>query len=170
MALFGVSNAQKRALADRGYRWVQTIRRLQTERPEAAGTELASILPRDDVHMLMLALQHLCKCVSVLRRAGSPLPGAKELLAAWAGIKDVRNAFEHEEDFILKKGRGDSQERVVASMWWEQGLLDVATTTDDDGLKDVLFMGRRYEIRPAIQAALELDEPLLALARALREG
>ena len=148
---------------------MQTIRRLHEARPEVQGTELASILPRDDVHMLMLALQHLCKCVDVLRKAVAPIPGSKELLAAWAGIKDVRNAFEHEEDFILKKGIGGSQERVVAPIWWEQGLLDVATTADDEGLKEVLFMGRSYEIRPAILAALELDEPLLALTRALRE-
>jgi len=131
------------------------------------GTELASILPRDDVHILMLALQHLCKCVSILRRSGALLPGAKELLAAWKPIKDVRNAFEHEEDFILKKGL--NQERIVDPVWWEQGLLDVAPTIDDEGLKEVLFMGRRYEIRPVLLAALELDEPLLALRRALAE-
>ena len=170
MARSDVSSEQKRALADRGYRWVQTIRRLHSDRPEIRGSELASILLRDDVHMLVLALQHLDKCVSALRRAGAPLPRSKEFSAAWAGISDVRNAFEHEELFILKRGRGDSQERVVAPAWWDEGLLDVATTVDDEGLNEVLFMGRRYEIRPAIQAALELDEPLLALTRALREG
>jgi len=148
---------------------VQTIRRSHTARPEVQGTEFASILPRDDIHMLMLALQHLYKCVSALRRAGAPLTGFKELKAAWAGIKDVRNAFEHEEEFILKRGLGGSQERVVAPTWWDQGLWDVATTSDDEGLKEVLFMGRRYEIRPAILAALELDEQLLALTRVLRE-
>lgn len=93
------------------------------------------------------------------------MPGAKELLAAWKPIKDVRNAFEHEEDFILKKGL--NQERIVDPVWWEQGLLDVAPTIDDEGLKEVLFMGRRYEIRPAVLAALELDEGLLALRRSL---
>ena len=163
-----LSRAQRFALADRAYRWVQTIRRLNTHEAVARGTELESILPRDDVHMLMLALQHLSKCARLVMRAGEPLPGGKELLAAWAQIKEIRNAFEHEEEHI--SGTARRQDRLASPDWMDDGLfLDVALTIDDDGLKEVLFMGKRYEVRSAVAAAVGLDEPLLALRRKLQQ-
>ena len=146
---------------------MQTIRRLHARPSIEAGTELVSVLERDDVHMLILALQHLYECVSVLVRSGEPLLGGKDYQATWDRIRDLRDAFEHEEDYIA--GRGKYPERMVSASWIESDLPDIAQVVDDDGLKEVHFFGRPYEIGPAIMAALNLDEVLLQLKRTLSE-
>ncbi len=81
-----LNEQQISALALRAYRWIQTIERLNDfSEPAPAGRGDRTSLP-DDVHLLMLSLQHLSNCLSHLigNTVSTRFDGlASEFIAAW---------------------------------------------------------------------------------------
>jgi hypothetical protein len=163
VAPLSLSDEQKRGLAQRGYGWVQTIKRLNKagkglEGDDAAFKHRAAI---NDVHMLSLALQHLDSCLKFLTESGETLAGAADFRAAWHAVSDLRAALEHEEEYIAGRGKRPrlSDQSWVANGYFEDHLL----IWGSEGIDWVGFMGREYRVRPAIAAALNLEAPLLDL-------
>jgi hypothetical protein len=142
---------------------VQTIKRLEKaakslEGEDAAFKYRAAI---NDVHMLVLALQHLDSCLKFLADSGETLAGAADFRAAWRAVSALRDMLEHEEEYIA--GRGKFPRRLnqswVANGYFEDRLL----IWGSEGMESVGFMGKPYRVRPAIAAALNLEAPLLQL-------
>jgi hypothetical protein len=158
-----LTDIQKRRLAERGYRWVQTIRRLNTvaeaisddEAPEKHAETI------DGLHMLSLALEHLDACVRVLDEAGEVLAGSGKFRTAWGAVSDLRDGLEHEEEYIAGRGRFA---RLFSPSWVADGYFESNLFIwGPEGIDAVGFMGQDYDVRPAIVTALDLEAPLLAL-------
>jgi hypothetical protein len=163
VAPLSLSDEQKRGLAERGYRWVQTIKRLNKAGEALEGDEASLKWSEaiDHLHMLSLALQHLDSCLKLLTEAGETLAGAADFRAAWHAVSDLRDALEHEEEYIAGRGK---HPRLFDQSWVANGYLeDHLFIWGSEGIDSVDFMGRPYKLRPAIVAALNLDGPLLDL-------
>lgn len=85
---------QQRRLAERAFRWVQTVRRLN--RSAEAGDSAEAI---DSVHMLAVALRHLDRCVLLLQRA-VPVEGGRTFRRSWRSVSELRDVLEHEEEYV----------------------------------------------------------------------
>jgi hypothetical protein len=151
-----------RRLAERGYRWVETVERMNAsgsllfEQSETAWAEVA-----DNVHMLIIALQHLHVCISQIQRLGITLDGSVAFKREWRRIRKLRNWLEHEEEYIA--GTGKYQDEVEAE-WIARGMLEPFTQAwSDIGLLSIDFMAKRYDVEEAIQTALRLWGPLFQL-------
>jgi len=158
-----LTDIQKRRLAERGYRWVQTIRRLNTAGEAISGDEAPEKYAEtiDALHMLSLSLNHLDACVAVLDEARDVLAGARQFRTAWAAVSDLRHALEHEEEYIAGRGKFP---RYVGNSWLAGEYFESHLFVwDSEGIESVGFLGRTYRVRPAIVAALALESPLLAL-------
>ena len=158
-----LTDIQKRRLAERGYRWVRTIRRLNTAGDAISGDEAPEKYAEtiDALHMLSLALQHLAACVGVLDGAGEVLAGSGEFRTAWAAVSELRHALEHEEEYIAGGGK---YPWYVGDSWAADGCFESHLFIwGPEGIDSVGFMGRTYRVRPGIVAALALEIPLLAL-------
>jgi hypothetical protein len=163
VAPLSLSDDQKRGLAQRGYGWVQTIKRLNKAGEGLEGDDAASKhrVVIDDLHMLSLALQHLDSCLKFLADSGETLAGAADFRAAWHAVSDLRDALEHEEEYVAGKGK---KARLFSQSWVTNGYFeDHLLIWGNGGIDWVGFMGREYRVRPAIAAALNLEAPLLEL-------
>jgi hypothetical protein len=158
-----LSDLQKRRLAERGYTWIQTIKRLNKLgnaiwANDASQTYAVTL---DALHLLSLALEHLDTCVEILNQADETLPGDAEFRDAWQSISALRHAREHEENYIA--GRGRYPDRFdpgwVANGYFESNSL----TWGEEGILSMSFMGKTYPVRTAIVAALELEAAIFAL-------
>jgi len=163
VAPLSLSDDQKRGLAQRGHHWVQTIKRLNKAAKSLEGED-AAVKYRaviDEVHMLSLALQHLDSCLRLLSESGEILTGAADFRTAWGAVSDLRDALEHEEEYIAGRGRFS---RLFSQSWAENGYFeDHLLIWGSEGIDSVNFMGRPYRARSAIAAALNLEAPLLDL-------
>jgi hypothetical protein len=161
VAPLDLSRVQKRELARRGYGWIQTIKRLNKAAEALEGEDAASKHGAviNDVHMLSLALKHLDSCLRHLSESGETIEGAAEFRAAWKAMSDLRDALEHEEEYIAGRGKRPClfSRRWVANDYHEEHFL----MWGNEGIESVSFMGRTYKVRPAIAAALNLEVPLL---------
>jgi len=158
-----LSNIQKRRLAQRGHRWVQTIKRINGTGNLLSGDEAAAKYAEamDSLHLLALALEHLDSCIKILNEAGVQFEGDSAFRAAWETISKLRDAREHEEEYIAGPGRFPDN---VGPNWAANGYFESATFIwGTDGIDSVSFMGKVYTLRPAITAALALEEALSAL-------
>jgi hypothetical protein len=163
VAPLSLSDEQTRGLAQRGHHWVQTIKRLEKaakslEGEDAAFKYRAAI---NDVHMLVLALKHLDSCLKFLADSRETLAGAAEFRAAWDAVSDLRDALEHEEEYIAGRGK---RPQLFGQSWVANGYFeDHLLIWGNEGIDWVGFMGREYRVRRAIAAALNLEAPLLQL-------
>ena len=158
-----LSNEQKRRLAERGYRWVQTIKRLNKAGEALEGDEASLKWSEaiDHLHMLSLALQHLDSCLKFLTESGETLAGAADFRAAWRAVSDLRDALEHEEEYIAGRGK---RPRLFDQSWVANGYFeDHLLIWGSEGINSVSLMGRTYKLSPAIVAALDLEAHLLHL-------
>jgi hypothetical protein len=125
-----------------------------------------------DVHALALALEHLMKCLKVLKNHGEPdaiKTAAAAFRRAWgktpvsahdsAGrpfriegpLRELRNVLEHEEDYIADSGH---HPELVASGWDGQGP---GVINGSEGIKLFVLFGVTYELRDTVAKALECD-------------
>jgi hypothetical protein len=158
-----LSDEQKRRLAERGYGWVQTINRLNKAGKGLEGDDAASKYGAviNDVHMLSLALKHLDSCLRFLGESGETVAGAADFRAAWDAVSDMRDALEHEEEYVAGRGKFP---RLFDQSWVENDYFeDHLLIWGNEGITSVSFMGRTYKVRRAIAAALNLELPLLDL-------
>jgi hypothetical protein len=157
-----LTELQARRLAERGYRWITTIRRLNAAIAavfdDLEGSTAETI---DNIHMLAVALQHLDTCVRLLQR-GRKLPGAREFRRQWASVSVLRDALEHEEEYVA--GRGRNRDERVGEQWTSLQMFETHLMLwSEEGIESLGFMGRRYVIRPAIVAALDLEEAMFGI-------
>jgi len=163
VAPLSLSDDQKRGLAQRGHHWVQTIKRLNKAAKSLEGED-AAVKYRvaiNDVHMLVLALKHLDSCLKFLGESGETSAGAADFRVARKDVSHLRNALEHEEEYIAGKGKN---RRLFTQSWVANGYFeDHLLIWGNEGIDWVGFMGRDYRVRRAIAAALNLEPPLLDL-------
>jgi hypothetical protein len=137
---------------------VNTIRRINQGAEDLfAEVETHSAETTDSIHMLVLALQHLENCIRFLG-----LPEGREFRRAWRRVGVLRNALEHEEEYVA--GGGRNRDDVVGRAWLNRGMFESHFLTwDERGIQTIGFMGRNYSVQAAIVAALELEPRLLEL-------
>jgi hypothetical protein len=118
----------------------------------------------DQLHLLSLALEHIDNTLKFLPDSVT-LTGASEFRTAYSHSEgkpsDLRDALEHEEEYVAG---GRKRPTLIGFGWPEAGYPDSKPfISDESGIIMVVFMGRSYLLRPAIQAALLLKEPFLQL-------
>jgi hypothetical protein len=88
---------------------------------------------------------------------------ARAFKRQWARCATLRNVLEHEEEYIA--GRGEKRQERVDPAWVGYGTGFSGST---QGITSVTALGRNYDVRPAIDAALACYDPLLAEYRRLK--
>jgi hypothetical protein len=115
-----------------------------------------------DVHLFTLSLEHAFQALVKLQLDLSP--GCQELVArfqaAWAEVSDVRDLLEHEEEYLIGKGKFPAK---VDPNWTPPGMgMSRPMRMSDAGIVSIQVLGRWYDVRGAVAA-------LLALRPCLRE-
>ncbi len=162
----------QRALLTRAIRWIEVIKEKDAvigdfaSEPWNEGTWI-------DVHVLALALKHLDVTMRILGELAVQMGFANEsntYRTAWAGISSLRDALEHEDEYVA--GRGKYSDTPAA--WWdearEQGH-DFGPTfgwSRERGL-DVLVLGRHHYVSDAVLCARALLAPLSTALAQLKE-
>jgi hypothetical protein len=129
-----------------------------------------------DVHDLALALAHLAKCLTRIDELGATPQihaAAEQFKHAWQdtplfahnshgqrvelggglSLRELRNVFEHEDEYIVGKG----QKPLVSNEWHGGGPGLIAGA---DGIEVFWIFGVSYRVKLAIAAALECKSAL----------
>jgi hypothetical protein len=115
-----------------------------------------------DVHLLTLALEHVFQCLGHLTASLSPdaAVAADRFRAAWGSVRDVRNALEHEEEYVAGGGQ---RPKLVDPVWVPPTMgASRQLRTSDAGLDAVSVLGKWYQVGESISAAHALRPLLLA--------
>lgn len=156
------SSVVRRRLAIRALLWVGAIERL-CEAVGRAGEEHPA--PYDtDIHMLVLALEHLDSCVRLLQQGGEEAQEWSTFLDLWAKVSDVRDALEHEEEYLIEAGR---KHEFRGPLWNPKGMPSAVTIWGTNGPDSISVLGKQYEIGRATASALRLKSGLKDLAKRL---
>ncbi len=169
------STKQREILLHRAWEWAAQIedanaRACLHENPSA-------VFEPWDVHDLALALAQLASCLVCIDQVGAPAKittAASAFKKAWADtpvlardrygkpltiagnptLRELRNVFEHEADYIVGKGRSPG---LVSSDWDGEGP---GMVTSSDGIDTFWIFGISYSLTEAIAAALECKKTL----------
>lgn len=164
---------QVRYLADRAQRWINAVRRINSNLNSGAAfsrlTEVRLVDQEsdpwnglyDDVHFLCLALKHLDTCLRILNEAGFHVGYDEKFRVEWGKLSALRDAIEHEEEYAAGTGR---RAQLVGSGWDPWGETAIRASFTGDGLYTVTVLGKTYEVRDAIRAALQMASPYTALS------
>jgi hypothetical protein len=145
-------------LVGRALDWIRIIAKLNRVPP---ADENHDSPPFHDMHMLVLALDHLDECLRWLETA-QPGPGRAErdaFRAVWAPNTGLRDALEHEEEYLAgygKRAELDGQPIDAKTV----GTWSMSFAFTDAGYLGATVLGIQYDLRPAIERALSLA-PLL---------
>lgn len=117
-----------------------------------------------EAHMLVLALTHLEGCLKEIRGMSKPLDEAAEaFLQAMrdGGIRDARNLLEHEEQYLVGRGKipalvgpGNSWPVTPDEASWSTGLMG------SDRLETVTILGKTATLGPALDCIPEIHSAL----------
>jgi len=137
--------------------WTRIIRTLNAN----AANELDTTLT--NAHFLVLALDHLDESLRWLEntRWVSARPERDEFRAAWAPQAELRNAFEHEEEYLAGYGKRRNELLDEESLIEPDGSWSAGLALGPAGILGVAFLGKAYSVALSIRKALAL-EPLLA--------
>lgn len=119
-----------------------------------------------DAHFVTLALEHCSNTLRHLREGLDPTTEAEaiasidEYLRLWRDVRDVRNAFEHEEEYLA----GEGQKPALPNPDWDGGARvgrSQHMTYNENGLQTVDALGRTYHLGLVIDACLHRVTPHL---------
>jgi hypothetical protein len=123
-------------------------------------TEL-SYMTVADVHLVTLALEHAYQAVIKVKADLSPdcHDSANRFERAWASVSDVRDLLEHEEEYLVGKGRFPQK----ADPNWMPPAMGMSRPLQltDSGIAAIQVLGKWYDVRETIAAALALKAILL---------
>src|SRR5882672_5505986 len=123
-------------------------------------TEL-SYMTVADVHLFTLALEHAYQAVIKVRADLSPdcHGSADRFDRAWARVSDVRDLLEHEEEYLVGEGRFPQK----ADPNWMPPAMGMSRPMQltDSGIAGIQVLGKWYDVRETVAAALALKTILL---------
>lgn len=127
---------------------------------------------RAGVHVAVLAMEHLATCLKLLR---SSWPGelaraeADRFLRAWKGTSQLRDVLEHEEEYLLGRGKeqaqrvNDARRGTILLRGVRVPMYAIHETPDSGGrLTGMSVLGVTYDLTAPLDAAEALVAPLLA--------
>ncbi len=115
-----------------------------------------------DLHMLALALEHVYIAAKHLRPGltGDAAAVAKEYIRLWRQVGDLRNALEHEEEYLA--GGGKRRPKLVDHSWIPP---HVGTSRPYDrssrGVEAIKALGKTYPVGAVIGCCLNRLAPQL---------
>jgi hypothetical protein len=129
------------------------------------------------VHMLVLSLEHLHKCLnrgSGQRDPDFPWDLAQRFNRAWEPLSDIRDTLEHEDEYIGRTGKDQESrvsERLIMSFSIRGTLVPVLSSLspqfDDDGaITGVSILGVYHDLSEVLDLARQLELALAAYIKA----
>lgn len=159
------TRAQHLATTPAEYRVLQGMRELFGLDGNILWTRLG-MLTISDVHFMTLALEHAYSGAKFVLPTLSPeaTTSANRFVRAWGAVRDVRNALEHEEEYLAGAGK-----RNLNDAAWTPPAVGVSRhiTLNDNGVARIQALGRWYDVAEAVAAAVDLIDSISAEAAAV---
>lgn len=109
-----------------------------------------------DIHILVLALEHLFRSLKHLRPSyGDEACKATDVfIEEWKKVREIRNGLEHEEEYLAGVGKYDD----LPDKEWTPPMAGASRNTkcDTNGFVEISVLGKSYNVQRSIEAALNL--------------
>ncbi len=153
-------------LVGRALGWLAVIGQLNRVPAEPASPAF------HDVHMLVLALDHFDQCLRWLEASHGTVAREERdaYRGVWAQSADLRDALEHEEEYLAGFGRRRAELLGVPAEAAARGdTWSISFAYGDDGIQAVTVLSKQYAIGDAIDRAQALKPALRTWLQTLHE-